>query len=100
MPLTNTQHDAIMRICNARAQNARRIQEQREAEVYAEIPELAALDEERASLALQKARAAVGLGGGEEWRVKSGERWQKAKGNRLICLTNGGGKRKKGEFVG
>ncbi len=66
MPLTNTQHDAIMRICNARAQNARRIQEQREAEVYAEIPELAALDEERASLALQKARAAVGLGGGED----------------------------------
>ncbi len=71
MPLTNAQHDAIMRICNARAQNARRIQEQREAEVYARIPALAALDEERASLSLKKAREAVGLGDGEDIDLRS-----------------------------
>ena len=60
-----------MRICNARAQNARRIQEQREAEVYARIPALAALDEERASLSLKKAREAVGLGDGEDIDLRS-----------------------------
>ena len=59
MALTNAQHDAVMRILYARQQNARRIQEQRESAAYSQIPELADLDAERASLALKKARAVL-----------------------------------------
>lgn len=59
MALTNAQHDEIMRILNGRQQHARRLQESREAEIYAKIPELAALDAERAGLSLQKARAVL-----------------------------------------
>lgn len=71
MSLTNAQHDAIMRICNARAHNARRIQEQREEEIYAAIPEFAALDEERAALSLRKARAVISPGEEEDFDLQA-----------------------------
>ena len=67
MALTNAQHDAVMRILYARQQNARRIQEQRENAAYSLIPELAALDEERAALSLKKARAVLEPSSGEDF---------------------------------
>lgn len=60
MALTNSQYDSIMRMYNERRLNNRYEQEQRILEVYNAIPELSGLDNQVASLTMQRAEAVLG----------------------------------------
>ena len=88
MALTNSQYDTVMRILYARQQNARRIQEEREKEIYGVIPELASLDAERASLSLRKARAVLEPGSGPDFDLTA--EFARISGRRAALLRQHG----------
>ena len=59
MPLSNAQYDALLRSYDEKQQNARRISEERKAEVYALVPPIREIDRQIAEAGIAAARRAV-----------------------------------------